>query len=98
MARITVEDGLKKGYTKFMLVHLAAKRVVQLKKGKEPLVECDNREIVAALREIEDGKVRIRPEKSSSEAYLEMEPELPAPADDQTEPWSTEWCCGFDAD
>lgn len=86
MARITVEDCLKKGYNKFMLVHLATKRVVQLKKGKEPLVACDNREIVTTLREIEDDRVRVRPERSPFEAYLEMEPELPAPTDDQIEP------------
>jgi DNA-directed RNA polymerase subunit omega len=86
MARITVEDCLKRGYNKFMLVHLAAKRVVQMKKGKEPLVECDNREVVTALREIEANKVRLRPEGSPTEAYLEMEPELPAPTEDQIEP------------
>jgi DNA-directed RNA polymerase subunit omega len=86
MARITIEDCLKKGYNKFMLVHLAAKRVVQLKKGKEPFVDCDNRETVTALREIEDDKVSMRPEGSLSEAYLEMEPELPAPEDDRIGP------------
>lgn len=86
MARITVEDCLKKGYNKFMLVHLAAKRIVQMRKGKEPLVECNNREIVTALREIEAGRVRMRPEGSLSEAYLEMEPELPAPTETQIEP------------
>ncbi len=86
MARITVEDCLRRGYNKFLLVHLAAKRILQLRKGKEPLVECDNREIVTALREIEAGRVRMRPEGSPSEAFLEMEPELPAPADDQIEP------------
>jgi len=88
MARITIEDGLKKGYNKFMLVHLAAKRVLQLKKGKEPFVECDNREIVTALREIEAGRVIMRPEASLSEAYLERESQLPAPADEQIEPES----------
>lgn len=86
MARITVEDCLKKGYNKFMLVHLAAKRIVQLRKGKEPLVECNNREVVTVLREIEKGRVRMRPEGSPSEAFVEMEPELPAPTDDQIEP------------
>jgi DNA-directed RNA polymerase subunit omega len=89
MARVTIEDSLKKGYNKFMIVHLAAKRVIQLKKGKEPLVECDNREIVTALREIEESKVKIRSEVSPSGAHLEMEPELPAPADDQIEPETT---------
>jgi DNA-directed RNA polymerase subunit omega len=86
MARITIEDGLNRGYNKFLLVHLAAKRVVQLRKGKDPLVACDNREIVTSLREIEQGKVRLKPEADLSESYLQMEPELPAPQDDQIEP------------
>jgi DNA-directed RNA polymerase subunit omega len=85
MARITIEDGLKKGYNKFMLVHLAAKRAVQLKKGKEPAVECNNREIVTALREIEAGRVMIRREGSPSEDYLQSEPQLPASTDEQIE-------------
>ena len=60
MARITIEDCLKTGYNKFMLVHLAAKRVIQFRKGKEPLLTTTNREIVTALREIAAGKIKIR--------------------------------------
>jgi DNA-directed RNA polymerase subunit omega len=85
MARITIEDGLKKGYNKFMLVHLATRRALQLKKGKEPLIECNNREIVAALREIEAGRVTAKPEGSKPEAYLETESQLLAPSDEQIE-------------
>ena len=57
MARITVEDCLEKTDNRFGLVHLAAKRVRQLKKGAEPLVVCKNRNIVVALREIAAGDV-----------------------------------------
>ncbi|MBW1982599.1 MAG: DNA-directed RNA polymerase subunit omega [Deltaproteobacteria bacterium] len=58
MARITVEDCLQKVSNRFMLVHLAAKRVIQLRKGAKPLVEAPkNREVVLALREIAAGKV-----------------------------------------
>jgi DNA-directed RNA polymerase subunit omega len=60
MARITIEDCLKTGYNKFMLVHLAAKRVIQFRKGKEPLLTTTNKEIVTALREIAAGKIKIR--------------------------------------
>ena len=60
MARITVEDCLKTGYNKFMLVHLAAKRVAQFRKGKKPLLTTTNKEIVTALREIAAGKIQIR--------------------------------------
>ncbi len=58
MARITVEDCLKKVPNKFELVLLAAKRARQLIKGGRPLLESDDREVVLALREIAAGKVR----------------------------------------
>ncbi len=58
MARITVEDALKEGKNRFALVHLSALRAKQLFKGSLPLAEIkNNREIVAALREIAAGKV-----------------------------------------
>lgn len=57
MARITVEDCLKKVDNRFGLIHLAAKRVRQLRKGAEPLVVCKNKDIVVALREIAADKV-----------------------------------------
>ena len=57
MARITVEDCLGKIDNRFKLIHLAAKRVRQLRKGEEPLVDSKNTDIVIALREIAAGKV-----------------------------------------
>ncbi len=60
MARITIEDGLKLGYNKFALVHLVTKRVIELRRGKQLLIPTSNKEIVAALREIEAGKVKAR--------------------------------------
>ncbi|OCC16277.1 DNA-directed RNA polymerase omega subunit [Dissulfuribacter thermophilus] len=57
MARVTVEDCLKKVGSRFELVHLAVERVKQLRKGAQPLIKCKNKEIVVALREIAAGKV-----------------------------------------
>ena len=58
MARITVEDALQKTKNRFALVLLAAQRAKQLLKGSKPLCDIrDNREIVAALREIAAGKI-----------------------------------------
>jgi DNA-directed RNA polymerase subunit omega len=37
---------------------LASKRARLLFKGAKPLIESDNREVVVALREIAEGKVR----------------------------------------
>jgi len=60
MARVTVEDCLEKVSNRFLLVHLGAKRVIQLRKGASPYVEAPkNKEVVLALREIAAGKVRF---------------------------------------
>ncbi len=58
MARITVEDCLKKVDNRFLLIHMAAKRVKQLRKGAPPLVSTKNKDVVLALREIAGGKVK----------------------------------------
>ncbi|HDH97449.1 MAG TPA: DNA-directed RNA polymerase subunit omega [Proteobacteria bacterium] len=59
MARITIEDCIKKVPNKFALTIMAAHRVKQLREGSKPLVHSpENREIVVALREIAQGKVR----------------------------------------
>jgi DNA-directed RNA polymerase subunit omega len=63
MARITVEDCLKKVESRFELVILAARRAKMIMKGAKPLVDTDNRSIVTALREVAAGKVKFkRPE------------------------------------
>ena len=59
MARITVEDCLEQQGNRFALVVLAAERARQLSKGARPLVECDNKPAVTALREIARSKVRF---------------------------------------
>ncbi len=57
MARVTVEDCLKRVENRFLLVMLASRRVKQLYKGAPPLVDPrNNRKIVTALREIAAGK------------------------------------------
>lgn len=58
MARVTVEDCLEKVRNRFLLVHLGAKRVIQLRKGATAFVEAPkNKEVVLALREIAAGEV-----------------------------------------
>lgn len=60
MARITVEDCLKKVENRFALVILSSKRAKQLMKGSDQLIESkENKEIVTSLREIAAGKVLI---------------------------------------
>ena len=58
MARITLEDCLRRVPNRFALVVLAVQRAKQLLSGAKPMVESGNREIVVALREIAEGKAR----------------------------------------
>jgi len=76
MARITVEDCLKKIESQYDLVLLAKERTSQLNSGAEMLVEADNdKSTVIALREIADGKVTIEELKNNSIARLRKEPD-----------------------
>jgi DNA-directed RNA polymerase subunit omega len=59
MARITIEDCLKKVENRFVLVHMVAKRVRQLRAGSQALVSADNKDVVIALREVAAGKVTL---------------------------------------
>jgi DNA-directed RNA polymerase subunit omega len=71
MARITVEDCLKKVESRFELVILAARRAKMIMKGAKPLVETNNRPIVTALREIAVRKVKfIDPKEKEKRSEL----------------------------
>ena len=60
MARITIEDCLKRVPNRFVLVHMVAKRVRRIREGSEYLVSSPkNEDIVVALREIAAAKVSI---------------------------------------
>jgi DNA-directed RNA polymerase subunit omega len=60
MARVTVEDCLELVPNRFALVVLAAERARQIARGAQPLVDCDNKPAVTALREIAAGMVTFR--------------------------------------
>ncbi|MGD2185507.1 MAG: DNA-directed RNA polymerase subunit omega [Desulfobacterales bacterium] len=58
MARITIEDCLKRVSNRFLLVNMVAKRVRQIREGSDYLVSSPkNEDIVVALREVAAGKV-----------------------------------------
>lgn len=68
MARITIEDCLKRVSNRFLLVHMAARRVRQIREGYEYLVSSPkNEDIVVALREIAAGKVLVKKETETEE-------------------------------
>ena len=76
MARITIEDCLRRVKNRYLLVHAAAKRVRQMGEGAEYLVESPrNEEIVIALREIAAGRFSIegtRSEDPEEERRVDM--------------------------
>lgn len=59
MARITVEDCLKKIPNRFQMVLAAAYRARQLTQGHAPKVEAKDKPAVLALREIATGEVGL---------------------------------------
>lgn len=67
MARITVEDCLKRVPNRYLLVNMAAKRVRQIREGSEYLVSSPkNEDIVVALREIAAGRIALNRENDAT--------------------------------
>jgi len=68
VARITIEDCLRKVDNRFLLVNMVARRVRQIREGSDYLVSSPkNEDIVISLREVAAGKV------TTKEATLETE-------------------------
>ena len=73
MARITIEDCLKRVTNRFLLVNMVAKRVRQIREGSDYLVSSPkNEDIVVALREIAAGKIV----KVESDEKEDQKPEI----------------------
>ena len=61
MARVTIEDCLKNVDNRFTLVHLAAKRVRQVREGADFLVPASkNEDVVTVLREIAANRIVVK--------------------------------------
>lgn len=78
MARITIEDCLKRVPSRFLLVNMVAKRVRQIREGSDYLVSSPkNEDIVVSLREIAAGRVLLRDQESDPKkiAATAVEPE-----------------------
>ncbi len=71
MARVTVEDCLRKVEGRFDLAILAARRAKMIQHGSKPLIDTGNKAIVTALREIAAGKVWFEPKKDLKEETVE---------------------------
>jgi len=68
VARITIEDCLRKVDNRFKLVNMVAKRVRQIREGSDYLVSSPkNEDIVVSLREVAAGKVASKAVVSEKE-------------------------------
>ncbi len=68
MARITVEDCLRRVSNRFLLVNMVAKRVRQIREGSDYLVSSPkNEDIVVALREVAAGKIQLAQSEQEKE-------------------------------
>lgn len=60
MARITIDDCLKRVPNRFLLANIVAKRVRQIREGSEYLVSSPkNEDIVISLREVAAGRIKV---------------------------------------
>ena len=83
MARITVEDCLKKIDSQYDLVLLAKERTSQLNSGEKPLVPEENdKNTVISLREIGEGKISIKNIEDSAINKLRKVQNQPAELED----------------
>jgi len=68
VARITVEDCLKKVPNRFQLVNMVARRVRQIREGSDYLVSSPkNEDVVISLREIAAGRIILKKPKNDEE-------------------------------
>ncbi len=84
MARVTVEDCLKNVDSRFTLVHLAVRRVLQLRSGAPLTMENTrgNKEVVTALREIAAENITVDNIRQIEESRpIAPPPEAPAAVD-----------------
>lgn len=84
MARVTVEDCLEMVENRFVLVHLAAERARQLKKGALPLNSRKNKEVVLSLREIASGEITHDNVKNHEPVFMEQDEPIEIIDDDNS--------------
>ena len=76
MARVTVEDCLKKVDNRFALVHLVTKRAKQLLKGSQPVItRVRNKFVVTALREVAHGLVTFDKAEDNKAIEQDLNPD-----------------------
>ncbi len=76
MARITIEDGLRRVNNRYQLVHVVAKRVRQFRqKSRHWVSSPKNKDGVIALREVAAAKVKVLEKKPQPVREKKLEPQ-----------------------
>ncbi len=68
MARVTIDDCLKRVPNRFLLANMVSRRVRQIREGSEYLVSSPkNEDIVISLREVAAGRIRLISENNDGD-------------------------------
>jgi DNA-directed RNA polymerase subunit omega len=68
VARITIDDCLKRVPNRFLLANMVSRRVRQIREGSEYLVSSPkNEDIVISLREVAAGRIKLVTEINEGE-------------------------------
>jgi DNA-directed RNA polymerase subunit omega len=68
VARITIDDCLKRVPNRFLLANMVSRRVRQIREGSEYLVSSPkNEDIVISLREVAAGRIKLMSETTDGE-------------------------------
>lgn len=68
MARVTIDDCLKRVPNRFLLANMVSRRVRQIREGSEYLVSSPkNEDIVISLREVAAGRIRLAGENKDGD-------------------------------
>jgi DNA-directed RNA polymerase subunit omega len=68
VARVTIDDCLKRVPNRFLLANMVSRRVRQIREGSEYLVSSPkNEDIVISLREVAAGRIRLAIEEKDGD-------------------------------
>jgi DNA-directed RNA polymerase subunit omega len=68
VARVTIDDCLKRVPNRFLLANMVSRRVRQIREGSEYLVSSPkNEDIVISLREVAAGRIRLISENNDGD-------------------------------
>lgn len=68
MIKPSISELLEKVENRYILVNVTAKRARMLNEGAQPLTKTFNKDVVTAVNEINEGKIRYRKNRRTNDA------------------------------